>query len=337
MLRILSCGAVAVFLGGALASCSDPPVVPSVQQPYAERVLAASAHTTHVSWMDPAAETTPVLLYVSNYDAGNVTVYSYANAQNIKLLGSITGFFHPEGLCSDKNGNVWVSDYNGQSLYEYAHGGTTPIFKIHQHGGYPTDCAVDLKTGNLAVANLLPTFHYRDEGVVTVYKPGQHKGTHFRGGSLQTRYFYLTYDDEGDLFVECEDDYGYIGPLAELPAGSSDFNQIRLGSNVEFSQFSGLQWINPTLLMSGSTDSNYSNIAYKLLVSGSSAQVVATLQFSNTGQARGIWRRAGNVAVTDYQNNAVQIYRISDGSFVTSVTDGISEPYGTTISALPKK
>jgi hypothetical protein len=174
-------------------------------------------------------------------------------------------------------------------------------------------------------------------GVVTVYKPGAHKGTHYRGGSLQTRFFNVTYDNKGNLFAECEDDYGYIGPLAEAPAGTSSFNQIELGSNVEFSSFSGLQWINPTLLMGGLTDSEYSSVAYKLLVSGSSAKVVQTLRFSHTQQAQGMWRRAGNVAVTDYLGDAVQIYRISDGSYITSVTDGISGPYGTTISALPKK
>jgi hypothetical protein len=296
-----------------------------------------SVGSAHVSWMDPAAKTTPTLLYVSNYSAGDVTVYSYQDAKNIKLLGTITGFLHPEGLCSDNSGNVWVSDYGGKALYEYAHGGSMPIAKIHQHAGYPNDCAVDPKTGNLAVANALPTFHYRDEGVVTVYKPGAHEGTHYRGGSLQTRYFDLTYDNKSNLFVECEDDYGYIGPLAEAPAGSTSFNQIELGSSVEFSAFSGLQWINPTLLMGGLTDSEYSSVAYKLLVSGSSATVVQTLRFSNTQQAQGMWRRAGNVAVTDYLNDAVEIYRISDGSYVTSVTDDISGPYGTTISALPKK
>jgi hypothetical protein len=214
--------------------------------------------------------------------------------------------FTPEGLRSDNSGNVWVSDYGGKALYEYAHGGSTPIAKILQHAGYPNDCAVDPKTGNLAVANALPTFH-------------------------------LTYDNKSNLFVECEDDYGYIGPLAEAPAGSTSFTRSNLEANVEFSAFSGLQWINPTLLMGGLTDSEYSSVAYKLLVSGSSATVVQTLRFSDTQQAQGMWRRAGNVAVTEYLNDAVEIYRISDGSYVTSVTDDISGPYGTTISALPKK
>jgi len=61
------------------------------------------------------------------------------------------------GLCVDAQGNVFVPTWQGESgtrgyVYEFAHGGSTPIATLSDPGG-AFGCSVDLTTGNLAVTN----------------------------------------------------------------------------------------------------------------------------------------------------------------------------------------
>src|SRR6202042_651602 len=101
------------------------------------------------SWMKPGTSGGD-LVYISSY-ANAVYVYSYPAGP---LVGTLTGFNNPIGLCSDAKGNVWVTNASGGNIVEYAHGGTSPIATLQDSGQTPEDCAVDPTTGNLAVADL---------------------------------------------------------------------------------------------------------------------------------------------------------------------------------------
>ena len=105
------------------------------------------------SWMAAEARNGS-LLYVSSVLTGDVYVYSYSTQ---KLVGTLTGFTQPYGLCADKAGNVWVVNDGASQLVEYAHGGSTPIATLSDTGEYPEGCSVDAVTGNLAVTNFYST------------------------------------------------------------------------------------------------------------------------------------------------------------------------------------
>jgi hypothetical protein len=55
------------------------------------------------SWILPSAKKSD-LLYVSDLLAQVVDIYTYG--KGYKLVGELTGFFNPEGLCVDKTGTV---------------------------------------------------------------------------------------------------------------------------------------------------------------------------------------------------------------------------------------
>ena len=73
------------------------------------------------------------LIYVSSPDyyppsyTSNVYVYAYPSGT---LVGTFTGFDNVGGLCSDADGNVWVTNAvsydSGGYVYEYGHGATNP-------------------------------------------------------------------------------------------------------------------------------------------------------------------------------------------------------------------
>jgi len=288
------------------------------------------------SWMMPNARKATSLLYISNTGTSDVTVYTYLNGHGLLLVGKLTGFELPTGMCTDTSGNVWISDYSAEKLYEYAHGGSKPIETIRQHSGRPYDCSVDPKTGNLAVANQLPNHRYYSSGVVTVYPKGSTQGTTYRPPDGFSDVDFLAYDNQSNLFVDGTVYYYGDPALFELAKGASALTQLTL-SGATLYQPGAISWLGPTLLLGDRDFQNQGTSgAYRVFVSGSVATVVGTLPFAGTQEAYGSWRRATNVIVPDHPADTVRIYALKDGSLVSKLTDSVSLPFGATVSSVPK-
>jgi hypothetical protein len=100
------------------------------------------------SWLSPQTSAEN-LIYVSNAD-GEVTVYNYAGGS---LQGVLTGFQKPLGLCTDKVGDVYITDGAAQTIVEYAHGATQATKTLDDAPDSPYACSIDPKSGDLAVAD----------------------------------------------------------------------------------------------------------------------------------------------------------------------------------------
>ncbi len=174
------------------------------------------------SWMSPSAQSSN-LLYAGYYENQTVGVFSYPAGVQV---GSISGFpGSPDGLCTDAHGNVWVT-IEGGWIYEYAHGGTSPIAKLADGKLNAWACSVDPTTGNLAVASVAaPSGDY---GNVAIYKhatgsPKTYKDPEFGG------YFGCGYDPSGNLYViGFSSNSSYADVFAELPEGGHRMETITL-------------------------------------------------------------------------------------------------------------
>jgi hypothetical protein len=165
------------------------------------------------------------LLYVSNGD-GIVNVYRYAQHN---LVGELTDFSQPMGECTDSKGNVYITDYATSSIAEYAHGGKTALRVIDGSPYRPYACAVDLKNGDLAVANYSQQDYY-SQGNLAVYAHATGKPTYYSNNNLHNVNG-CAYDKYGDLFATGF--YLYSGAylytaFGYLPAKSKDFQEISL-------------------------------------------------------------------------------------------------------------
>lgn len=288
--------------------------------------------------MLPQAKKQPSLLYVANDGPSDVTVYTYVNGSGLLLVGTLTGFKQPAGMCSDAAGHVWIDDYGSRKIFEYAHGGTDRIFTISEFSGFPYDCAVDPATGNIAVANQHPNGKYQAFGNVVVYPKGSKIGTTYTTGTGFSNVFFLTYDDHSNLYLDatpCLRSYCYYGGgppgLYVLAAGSGSFAPLTFSGGT-LRQPAAISWVNPIFLVG---DSNFENQktsgAYKIFVSGSTATVVGTIEYAGTQRFYGSWRRSSHVVVPDYQGGVVRIYNLSDGSLVDHFADrGL--PFGAVVS-----
>jgi hypothetical protein len=132
------------------------------------------------------------LLYVTNGD-GTVSVYRYWQHTLAYIL---IDFKKPMGACADRSGNVYITDYKRQKIYEYAHGGKKPIATLDDSPYNPFTCSVSPPNGDLAVANS-PYETYGTGGNIAIYPHGggkaiilkgggQSKGIHFTGLPMTT-------------------------------------------------------------------------------------------------------------------------------------------------------
>ncbi|HTA53388.1 MAG TPA: hypothetical protein VK755_01500, partial [Candidatus Acidoferrales bacterium] len=137
------------------------------------------------------------LLYVSDTITGDVYVFSYPKA---KLMQTLTGFTDPAGECVDKNGDVFVANTGQKNIIEYAHGGSSPKATLKDPGYFPVGCAVDPKTGNLAVTNVSPSSNAAGNVVVYLRAKGQPTGN-YKNAAMPDPLL-CGYDNAGNLFVD---------------------------------------------------------------------------------------------------------------------------------------
>ena len=173
------------------------------------------------------------LMYVTAADQNAVYVLSYPRGE---LQSTLTGFATPGGECVDGKGDVFVPNFDGASIVEYAHGGTAPIATLSDPGEKPSGCAVNPATGDLAVTNFSGTGSSQN-GNVAIYKGASGAPTSYSAANIAS-YYYCGYDDAGNLLVD-----GTMGSsiaFAELRKGSSDFTPITMDET--FSYAGSIQW-----------------------------------------------------------------------------------------------
>jgi hypothetical protein len=184
------------------------------------------------------------LLYVSDNGANDVLMLSYPD---LKLVGKLQGFGSPRGLCADKAGDVFITNFQGQDILEYAHGSKLPKANLTEHGHSPYDCAVDPTTGNLAVANYCDgiasssgcDFDKRPDDLV-VFPKGKGSPRDYSLASF-ANYEFCAYDQAGNLLVDGLGAEGYSPvQFAELPAGGKSLKQITLNKTMD--EPGAIQW-----------------------------------------------------------------------------------------------
>lgn len=289
------------------------------------------------SWMAKGL-TNEDLLYVGNSN-GTVNVYDYSNGS---AVGVLTTFSKPLGMCSDRSGNVYITDSKRNKSYEYAHGGTNAIKGIDDRYR-PYGCSVDPRTGNLAVVNF--NKHFYQAGNVVVYPPGSKQPVTYSGTS-DDHFTGCAYDDHSDLFIVSENFFHY-SQLGEpvfyyLPKRATSLQSLNVSnphyiSGWEYQDVQGLAWdgkywivendeyldrydINVDVTYVGATvlTLNYLNegpiAVYRATRKGEATQVVAALG-TNTGKS-----------AADYWAYP------AGGNPTSTITQGLDNPYGVAIS-----
>ncbi len=243
--------------GGSTASAQNP-LLPSTATHLGQTNAADS-------WMAPEA-TSEDLLYVSDSD-GVVDVFSYPAG---KLVGVLKGFASPAGLCSDPDGNVFVTDQNNLRVLKYRHGGKKSIATLNDFGHFPFGCAVDPGTKNVAVANYTNQLSVGGPGSISVFDGGKGVPHSYQDAAFNA-YLFCSYDNQGNLFVDGADSGSYHTLFAELAKGSSTLNSVTLNQTIGFP--GGVQWDGKYMAVQDAA----SHTIYRFSLSGSSGTSMGTV------------------------------------------------------------
>ncbi len=295
------------------------------------------------SWIAPEAKKGD-LLYVSDLLAQVVDIYTYGHG--FKLVGTLTGFFNPEGLCVDKAGDVWVvNDTSGgvHQITEYAHGGTTAIKNLVNPNGNVNGCSVDPKSGDLAVVNFWgPT---EGAGGVSIYKNASGNPTSYTDPSIHW-YYYCGYDNQGNLYVDGLSYGSSKFGFAELPRGGNAFTDIALNETIYLP--GGVQWDGKYMAVGDqvAVKHGFTSVIYQFSISGTTGTEVGLTLLSGSKQVAQFWipkfgrskkNPEGTTVIGPDQNGANTLFwDYPAGGSPTRTISGETSPIGATVSLAKK-
>jgi hypothetical protein len=343
MYRFWSTVGILVASAALLASCtgggapSQQGLVPSAG------ALSGSAHYARgTSWILPDAKKSD-LLYISDLIGQVVDIYTYG--KGYKLVGQLTGFFNPEGLCVDKKGDVYVTNttnVGGYEIIEYAHGGTSPMRTLNDPDGRPNGCSVDPTTGNLAVADFWG--HSETIGNVAVFPKGTGSPTPYSNSNIYYDY-YCAYDDKGNLFVDGETEGSVFG-LGELSKGGSTLNFINIDQTIYLP--GGVMWDGKYLAVGDqvAVKHNFTSTIYQMSINGSQATTVSTMILTGSNEVAQFWiprihdggkREYGDRLIGPNQDGKDTLFwDYPSGGDPIATISGESDPIGVTLSLAKK-
>jgi hypothetical protein len=323
--------AFTIGAAGLIAGCggSQPPIGGASDIPTA----AAYRSVPHSSWTR-SGKSGQDLLYVSNGN-GIVNIYNYSTQE---LIGELIDFTKPEGECTDRKGDVYITDYSTGDIDEYAHGATTAMRVINESPYNPDACAIDPKSGDLAVANYSDGGSYT-QGSLAIYAHAKGKPKYYTSKALY-QVNGVAYDTHGDLLVTGF--YLYSGYYVEtafayLAAKSKNLQAITLpppNSSYGWGSVAGLGWDGDYFVVA-----SYQNLyQYSINIK---AELVGTVELNGAEIAPAFYERnrkkqATQAASTAYefgQNDAAYLYQYpAGGKPYATITHGIDDPLGVAIS-----
>jgi hypothetical protein len=146
--------------------------------------------------MAPDAKRIKRLLYVSDFSTSDVYVYNYDTHD---LVGVLSNIHDPVGQCEDAEGNVWITEFGGTYVFEYAHGDSHAIKVLRAGAAYSVGCSIDPKTGDLAVANNGGSGS--QPGQILLFKNASGRPTAYKDADC-AEVSSPGYDDKGNLYVQ---------------------------------------------------------------------------------------------------------------------------------------
>ncbi len=308
--RLAVCTCVAAC---ALLACSglQPPTLPS---------LARATLVDRGSWLSARAGSED-LLYLSDQLSSDVYIFSYPA---LEPVGTLTGFDFPEGLCSDKRGDVFVTDLLDREIFEYAHGGSKRIRTLRD-GGYPQGCSVDPSSGDLAVADYGSS---ATPGDVAVYQTARGTPVIYRDPTMIS-FDNCGYDDGGNLFADGQK-YGNAPGLVELPMDADKLKDIEFKHSFDAS--GSVQWDGQHVAVMG----NSPRSILRLAISRSKGEVVGRTILNSPKYPLSFRIESDRLMLTYFPPHskyaALGVWAYPGGGMAMKTIRGLAGVYGLTVS-----
>ncbi len=137
-------------------------------------------------------------LWVSDAGDNDVRIFTFPKPD---YIGSAPpppeGFSEPQGMCSDKNGNVFIANTK-RARSTSMRGNGTFTKALSDPGEFPAGCAVDPKSGTLAVSNIISTSD--NAGGISLYKNASGSPQQLTDPNMFEVFFIAYYGNTGKLY-----------------------------------------------------------------------------------------------------------------------------------------
>jgi hypothetical protein len=283
------------------------------------------------SWMSPDAATVKSLLYVSDAQSFDVYIYSFPD---LTPKGKLTGFNRPEGECSDTTGSVWIADTQSRQMLRYHHGKMKVEGVLPDPLGFPVGCAIDPKTGDLAVTNL---FGFSGSGGVLIYKKAAGTPRPYTNPG-QYYYYFASYDDKGDLYASGKSLTGRYHLSMLAPLGRSMVSILIKGPTIFVP--GTVQWTGSSLLLGDQRCRHKkTSCLYEAVVSRKSVRITRRVPLNGSCDVAQVAFGKGRLAGGDYWRcgpgrSSTDLWAYPHGGAPLRARSGIQLPIGATISDL---
>ncbi len=261
------------------------------------------------------------LLYVS--DIGTDDVYAYTYPQGT-LSQTLTGFKEPFGECVDKKGDVFITDRGAAAIYEYAHGGSSPVATLQDSSEEPQGCSVDFKTGDLAVSNALSGNSGSKAGSVSIYKAAKGTPTIVTDSAIYD-FGYCGYDTHSNLFVDGLNGNKVV--VAELPSGKSQLTNLKV-TGVKLLGAGGVRWAGKYLAVGDSGPT-----VYQFSISSGNATKEGSTTLNGGYNVGDFWINGHDIIGPDGGSGNVAVWKYPAGGSPIKTLSGFTDPVGATVSA----
>jgi hypothetical protein len=217
-------------------------------------------------------------------------------------------------LCAGRHHDIWATqdDNSSGTVAEYAPGGKKALAVMAVPVGAPQSCAVDAKTGNLAVpAN----------STVAIFPKAPLYPPLFYTTIKHALNLFCTYDGSGDLFVVGYQPNSSVF-LAELLKGTKAFTKVALDRPLQAA--GGVQWDGKNLAVAD----GLTTTIYQMAVNGGHAKTVGTtvLQgaqdlfypfsvYEGTVSATLVQSGGGGIAYWNYPQGGSPVLKFSKGYY----------------------
>lgn len=313
-LNLFARRAIALAITALLAGC----VGNSLQTP-PTALNAARSLSSGPSWMAPNAKK-GALLYASDSAADVVKVFSYPRG---KLVGTLTGFQTPQGMCVNKAGDVFITNSGSAEILEYAHGGTTPIATIADPDEHPIGCSISPANGDLAATNIFDDSY--TNGSVSIYRRARGTPKKYTDPQMIADYF-CGYDAAGNLFIDGTQPTTFAFAFAELPKGGKNLRDVTLNQTIGAP--GGVQWDGKYVAVADQE----APVIYQFTVTGKVGTKAGQTETQGSSDVVQFFIKGNTVVGPNATSGQVMYWPYPGGGEQEKIISGFEVPIGTAIS-----
>ena len=327
---LLKCAGAVVALTIVSACGSGSTVAPSaatLNANYVGRTLFVHGRPVTAASLNPLpryAELVPDASKLTNYEyifnfyGTYASIFDYPKSTT--MIGQIAGL-GGQGCTNVLHGYgkkiFWNAERTNDLIVEYRVPDTL-LRTLTLNYTFTSSCAMNT-SGDLAVGVLLGN-SYGPGGQVVIFKNAQGSGKVYNTPLVKE--YFDGYDFTGNLFADGEDVSGNF-ELVELPKGHKKFVTITTSNSPEFP--GSVQWDGTFLTVFDQLTSE----TYRYTVSGTTATLKKTVQFSGAGDCAQTWIVKGLLYCADAGNNDGEVFKYpAGGSAVATFVGSFVEPLG---------